>query len=332
VIEDASLRCTTKLAAFLLWLASEVFGVTSPLRAETPVVAAEVLKAYAANNSGIGPIVAWSGEGYAGGTGGHDSIYLFDDRRIFVSDFKKTNGRFLFATLTEAEFTAALATIRSHQALREARPEYVLTRVVHQPTNSLSLRIPNAKPLDVFVYGGFPPYGDSRTVHRHSRRLHQNIIESPRVAKLRGGRRPNVVDSRLHTLKRLDEFHTVLKSMIPTERLKLWDPGYVVISWVDFAYARNQGRPWPAEWPSFESPLVRKLKGYVIEQVMLFPSSHMQEFDAFRIDPRGSVSTPISGRLMHPSNGDYPLPNEAKWILHGTEAHLQSQAAEAKAK
>jgi hypothetical protein len=91
-----------------------------------------------------------------------------------------------------------------------------------------------------------------------------------------------------------------------------WDPGYVEIGWSDYSYARGRSVTWPKDWPGLTGPLARKVRGWVIQWIALFPSSRVDELDRFfaRAPEMGAIL--VDGKKL---SGSYrwPLPSEKAW-------------------
>jgi hypothetical protein len=104
----------------------------------------------------------------------------------------------------------------------------------------------------------------------------------------------------------------LLKAMIPAHTAP-WDPGYVEIGWSDFSYARERPIVWPKEWPGLTGPLARKVD-WVIQWIVLFPSSGVDELDTFFARHWELQTMPIlvDGKKL---SGGYrwPLPSEKAW-------------------
>ncbi|HMG05689.1 MAG TPA: hypothetical protein VK581_09510 [Chthoniobacterales bacterium] len=103
----------------------------------------------------------------------------------------------------------------------------------------------------------------------------------------------------------------LLKSLIPAHTAP-WDPGYVEIGWSDYSYASERSLVWPKEWPGLTGPLARKVKGWVIEWIVLFPSSRVDELDRFFARRPEMGAMLVDGEKL---SGGYrwPLPSEKAW-------------------
>jgi hypothetical protein len=147
--------------------------------------------------------------------------------------------------------------------------------IVELPDNTISLRLPKKLPITVTVDAALTSGSSDRT---------------PRA---------------------FIECMNLLKTFIPAHTTP-WDPGYVEIGWSDYSYARERSLAWPKEWPGLTGPLARKVKGWVIQWIVLFPSSRVDELDKFfaRRSEMGAIL--VDGRKL---SGDYrwPLSSEKAW-------------------
>jgi hypothetical protein len=149
--------------------------------------------------------------------------------------------------------------------------------IVELPDNTISLRLPKKRPITVTVDAALSSGSPDRT---------------PRA---------------------FIECMNLLKTFIPAQTTP-WDPGYVEIGWADFSYARERAIAWPKEWPGLTGPLARKVKGWVTQWIVLFPSSRVDDLDTFFARHRKLQTMPIlvDGKKL---SGDYrwPLPSEKAW-------------------
>ena len=173
--------------------------------------------------------------------------------------------------------------VRSVVARLSAQPRfwtlarrYTVPRVfVELPDNTISLRLPRKLPITVTVDAALTTGSSDRT---------------PRA----------FVDC-----------INVLKTLIPKHTTP-WDPGYVEIGWSDFSYARERPVAWPKEWPGLTGPLARKVKGWVIRWIVLFPSSRVDELDKF-FDPELQMRPILVDGEKLSGGYRWPLPSEKAW-------------------
>ncbi|MEQ1843368.1 MAG: hypothetical protein ABL994_23425, partial [Verrucomicrobiales bacterium] len=167
-----------------------------------------------------------------------------------------------------------LAKIESQDAFWELAPNYSLTRWSEQPQNVVSLRLPGKEPKSVSVYG--------------------QLIASARDHEAP----PSAFVSCIE----------LLKSLIPQETTP-WDPGYVEIGWADYGYAPGRSLDWPKDWPGLDGPLARPAKNWVIKWIVLFPSSGLDDLDAFLARRLEKGAILVNGKKL---SGGYrwPLPGE----------------------
>ncbi len=146
---------------------------------------------------------------------------------------------------------------------------------VELPDNTISLRLPKRFPVTVTVDAALTTGSSDRT---------------PRA---------------------FIECINLLRTFIPAHTTP-WDPGYVEIGWSDFSYARERPRAWPKEWPGLTGPLARKVKGWVIQWIVLFPSARVNELDRFFDSELQMRPILVDGKKL---SGGYrwPLPSEKAW-------------------
>ena len=147
--------------------------------------------------------------------------------------------------------------------------------IVELPDNTISLRLPKRLPATVTVDAALTSGSSDRTP------------------------RPFV------------ECMNLLKTFIPAHTTP-WDPGYVEIGWSDFSYARERSVAWPKEWPGLTGPLARKVKGWVIQWTVLFPSSRVDELDKL-FDPQLQMRPILVDGETLSGGYRWPLPNEKAW-------------------
>ena len=147
--------------------------------------------------------------------------------------------------------------------------------IIELPDNTISLRLPKKLPITVTVDAALTSGSSDRT---------------PRA---------------------FIECMNLLKTFIPAHTTP-WDPGYVEIGWSDYSYARERSVAWPKQWPGLTGPLARRVKGWVIQWIVLFPSSRVEELDRFFARQSQTHPILVDGKKL---SGGYrwPLPTEKAW-------------------
>jgi hypothetical protein len=107
------------------------------------------------------------------------------------------------------------------------------------------------------------------------------------------------------------EVTTLLSKIRPSSSVP-WDPGYVELGFADYSYAPGPSIKWPSNWPPLTSPLVRDLKGLVIQKVMIFPSEYLTELDAF-LKKEPELGAVLIGNWKTSVGYRWPLPAEKSW-------------------
>jgi hypothetical protein len=207
---------------------------------------------------------------------GMPQFLLYSDGLLMVAN-QHSKSRLAIARFSEQELSGVLKILSAKDAFWLLSPSYELTTWSDQPLHVITVRIPGKKVLGVSVNGDLKP-------------------------RMEGDENPPPA---------FTEFVAALSAVTP-ETMKPWDPGYVEIVWSDYDYAPDRSLLWPEEWPGLDSPLARPWKNNVIKTIMVFPSSHLAELDAFlaRRTERGAIL--ISGKKMH-GHYRWPLPGEKKW-------------------
>jgi len=242
--------------------------------AAEPINVEQIKKAYAANNHHDVPLVSWMEGGGAPGV----RFLLFANGDVLVPNARAKSGLGK-SRLSPERLRAVLAKLEAQNKFwalssRYADPDLI----VEGPDAAISLRLPKKPAITVTV--------DAALTAGESDQL------PPRA---------------------FVECINLLKTFIPAYTTP-WDPGYVEIGWSDFSYARERSVAWPKEWPGLTGPLARKVKGWVIQWIVLFPSSRVDELDRFFARHWKLQTMPIlvDGRKL---SGSYrwPLPSEKAW-------------------
>ena len=242
--------------------------------AAEPINVQQIKKAYAANNRHDVPIVLWTEGGGAPGV----KFLLFANGELLVPN-ARAESRLGTSRLSPERVRAIVAKLEGEDKFWALSPRYDDPNIILElPDNTISLRLPKKRPITVTVDAAL-------TSGSSSRRPPTGFVECMNL----------------------------LKTFIPAETIP-WDPGYVEIGWSDFSYARERPVAWPKEWPGLTGPLARKVKGLVIQWIVLFPSSRVDELDAFFARHWELQTMPIlvDGRKL---SGSYrwPLPSEKAW-------------------
>lgn len=208
-------------------------------------------------------------------TWGTPKFILYPDGELIVPN-SRAKSRMGKANLSPQDFSAAAAKIGAQLEFWKLAPSYRLTRQSEQPLNIVSLRLPGREAITVRVYG-------------------------PLTARSKD-------DESAPTA--FTSFLDVLNSLIPPDTVP-WDPGYVEIGWGAYDYAPDGG----LDWPKLEGPLARPVKPGVTQWIVLFPSSLVDDLDAFlaRRLVRGAIV--IDGRKV---SGSYhwPMRGEKAWTMN----------------
>jgi hypothetical protein len=207
---------------------------------------------------------------------GIPKFLLYSDGSLMIED-QHSKSRLVVAHLSKQELRDTIKRLSAQDAFWLLLPDYKLTTWSDQPLHVITVRLPGRKAVCVSVYGDLRPGTQTE-------------------------RAPPVV---------FTEFIAALAGVTPA-KMAPWDPGYVEIIWSDYDYAPDKSLSWPKEWPGLDSSLGRPWKGDLIKAVLVFPSSHLAELDAFfaQRPERGAVL--INGKKM---SGHYrwPLRGEKKW-------------------
>jgi hypothetical protein len=205
---------------------------------------------------------------------GAAKFLLFSDR-ILMKEDERSKSRLSFTQLTEFEYQELIQSVLALKAFFDLKKSYELTDLSEGTNRTIRLRISGRDPVSVNVYGRF-----------EDRSTRQRPVP-PAFVEM----------TKLLTVWKADNF-------------KPWDPGYVEIEWADFEYAKEKPKIWPKEWPDLKSPLARSLEGFVIEKIVLFPSSRAAELDDF-FEKEANRPVLINGRKM---SGGYYWP--LRWDRH----------------
>lgn len=207
---------------------------------------------------------------------GIPKFVLYADGTIIAAEQAPKKG-LVSMQLGADELQRLLSSLSTQEAFWSLGSKYELSRASDQPLSVVTVRIPGKKRKSVSVYG----------------RL------QPRSAD--GSKPPEA----------FMQFIDALAAQT-SGRMTRWDPGYVEILWSDYGYAPDRPLPWPAEWPGFESPLVRSTNIELIPKIMIFPSSELPALDDFLAQrpERGAIL--INGRKMS-AHYRWPIRSEKKW-------------------
>jgi hypothetical protein len=242
--------------------------------AAEPINVQQIKKAYAANNRHDVPIVLWTEGGGAPGV----KFLLFANGELLVPN-ARAKSRLGISRLSPEGVRAIVAKLAAQDTFWALSSRYDDPNIILElPDNTISLRLPNKRAATVTVDAALTSGSSSR--------------RPPRA---------------------FVECMNLLKTFIPAHTIP-WDPGYVEIGWSDFSYARERSVAWPKGWPGLTGPLARKVKGWVIQWILLFPSSRVDELDTFFARHWELQTMPIlvDGRKL---SGSYrwPLPSEKAW-------------------
>jgi hypothetical protein len=240
--------------------------------AAQPFNVEQIKKAYAANNRHDVPLVSWMEGGGAAGV----RFLLYPDGEMLVPNARAKSGLGK-SRLSPENLRAALAKIEAQDKFWALSTRYEDPNVtVELLGNSISLRLPKKPAITVSVDAALT----SGSSNRRPPRAFTNCM-------------------------------ALLKSLIPAHTSS-WDPGYVEIGWADYSYARERSVAWPKEWPGLTGPLARRIRGWVIRWIVLFPSSRVDELDTFfaRGSEMGAIL--VDGKKL---SGSYrwPLRGEKAW-------------------
>jgi hypothetical protein len=242
--------------------------------AAAPINVEQIKKAYAANNRHDVPIVLWTEGGGAPGV----KFLLFANGELLVPN-ARAKSRLGTTRLSPEGVRAIVAKLAAQDKFWALSSRYDDPNIILElPDNTISLRLPKKRPITITVDAALTSGSSSR--------------RPPRA---------------------FVECMNLLKTFIPAHTIP-WDPGYVEIGWSDFSYARERSIVWPKEWPGLTGPLARKVKGWVTQRIVLFPSSRVDELDRFFARHWKLQTMPIlvDGKKL---SGDYrwPLPSEKAW-------------------
>ena len=240
--------------------------------AAEPINVQRIKRAYAANNKHDVPLVSWMEGGGAAGV----KFLLFADGEVLVPNARAKSG-LGNCRLSPESLRAVLGKIEAQDKFWALSSRYEDPNVtIELPDNAISLRLPKKPAITVSV--------DAALTAGSSNQL------PPRA---------------------FINCMNLLKSLIPAHTTP-WDSGYVEIGWSDYSYAPDRSLVWPKEWPGLKGPLSRRIKGWVIKWIVLFPSSRVNELDTFfaRRSEMGAIL--VDGKKL---SGGYrwPLRGEKAW-------------------
>ena len=247
-------------------------ALTAAQVAAEPINVQQIKKAYAANNQHGVPLVSWTEGGGAPGV----KFLLFANREVLVPN-ARAKSRLGKTRLSPESVRAVVAKLEAQDKFWTLSSSYAdLNVILELPDNTISLRLPKKRAITVTV--------DAALTAGSSDQL------PPRAF--------------LDCMK-------LLKSLIPANTTP-WDPGYVEIGWSDYSYAPARSLVWPKEWPGLTGPLARKVKGWVIKWIVLFPSSRVDELDRFLARQPETGAILVDGEKL---SGHYrwPLPSQKTW-------------------
>ena len=250
--------------------------------AAQPINVEQLKKAYAANNQHDVPLVLWTEGGGAPGI----RFLLFANGDVLVPNAHAKSG-LGESRLSPQGVRAVVEKLEAQNKFWALASRYADPNVILEiPDNTISLRLPKKRPITVTVDAALTSGSSSQ--------------RPPRA---------------------FVECINLLKTLIPAHTTP-WDPGYVEIGWSDYNYARERSVAWPKQWPGLTGPLARKVRGFVIQWIVLFPSSRVDELDRFlaRRSEMGAIF--VDGKKL---SGDYrwPLPSEKACPL-GTNDGIRS--------
>jgi hypothetical protein len=239
-----------------------------------PINVEQIKKAYAANNRHDVPLVSWMEGGGAPGV----KFLLYPDGELLVPNSRAKSGLGT-VRISPERLRSILAQIEAQDEFWTLSSRYEVPGVILElPDNRISLHLPRRRAITVSV--------DAALTTGQSKQL------PPRA---------------------FTNCLNLLKSLIPPHTIP-WDPGYVEIDWADFSYGRGRSQVWPKQWPGLKGPLARRVKGWVIDWIVLFPSSRVTELDTFfaRHWELQTIPILVDGRKL---SGSYrwPLRGEKAW-------------------
>lgn len=249
-----------------------LLGAATAVTAAQPMNVEQIKKAYAANNKHDVPLILWTEGGGAPGV----KFLLFANGDVLVPNARAKSGLGK-ARLSPESVRATIAKVEAQEKFWTLSSRYADPNVILElPDNTISVRLPKKRAMTVTVDAAL-------TSGSSSQRPPRAFIDCMRL----------------------------LKTLIPPQTTP-WDPGYVEIGWSDYSYARERSVVWPKEWPGLTGPLARKVKGWVIQWIVLFPSSRVDELDRFFARGSEMGATLVDGKKL---SGGYrwPLPSEKAW-------------------
>ena len=237
-----------------------------------PIDVEQLKRAYAANNQHDAPLVLWTEGGGAPGI----RFLLFANGDVFVPN-AHSKSRLGKSRLGPESVRAIVTKLEAQEKFWALSPRYAdYDMLLELSDNTISLRLPKKRPITVTVDAALM-FGSS------SQRPPRAFVECMNL----------------------------LKTFIPAHTIP-WDPGYVEIGWSDYSYARERSIAWPKEWPGLTGPLAQKIRGFVIQWIVLFPSSRVDELDRFLARRSETGAILVDGKKL---SGGYrwPLPSEKAW-------------------
>lgn len=209
---------------------------------------------------------------------GEPQLLVYPDGKVLTKASKeKSPSRLMLAHVSTNEVTAILASIASQPGIESLSNRYQLSRWSERPLHTIKVRWADRPTKSISVYGDV------------ERPFPEDAAAPPPFLSLRG----------------------LLLSIQPKPSAP-FDPGYVEMGFADYSYAPDPSVPWPTNWPSLGSPLVRETRRFVTEKRMIFPSGRLEELDGFlkKRHPMGAIL--IDGWKV---SGSYrwPLPGEKQW-------------------
>lgn len=247
-------------------------GITAQAGKDIVFDVPALLARYQNNNKHTIPIVSYMCDGVP-------VVVIYPDGTVITTARPSDRSRsgLLVAQFSNEELVELLANIASNEGLWGLSSSYRLSRASDQWTHNVTVRIDGRPEKKVSVYGNPNLAAPGDTIAPVE---FQKFIESLQEIRPKG--------------------------------LKPWDPGYVEVSFSDYSYAPEKSVQWPGSWPSLTSPLVRGVKGWVIEKVMIFPSQNLAQLDSLLEESPGLRAIEINGWK---ASVDYhwPLPGEKYW-------------------
>jgi len=210
---------------------------------------------YDANSRHEAPIAAYSM--------GTLQIGVWRDGRILFQD---PNGKGKSAPISEGHLSERQVT-RLIESLHSIEGFWKLEAQYNDPigyyitqVRSIRLQLPGAETKEVTVYGPLKEGSIGDLEPKNQRLVFQDY---------------NPPDAFLDVIQ-------VLRA-IPAVQMKPYDPGYVLVSFVDRSREQRTARSWPGQWPASRGPLCVENNGEGVNRrvEIIFPSDQLPELRGY---------------------------------------------------